>query len=137
LQKHAAVARKFIMTANRDLVAVEVMKAKEIPERHDVVGLWLDDKWMEKGVEMIHCETLKTRVKRVRKWLEEILVNPQYCSVCGALKYDFVLMHDGREYTFALWKITDKSKRSKNKVIAESDYKKLGPYFAKVGRDSP
>jgi hypothetical protein len=52
-----------------------------------------------------------------------------FCSGCGALKYDFVLNHDGKEYRFALWKITDKSKKGKSKVIAETDYKKLGRYM--------
>jgi len=115
------------------------MKAKRASkcesDKHDVFGMWLDNVWIEKGREMICTDKPKARIESVREWLEEILANPKCCSACGALKYDFVLDHDGKEYRFSLWKITDKSKKGKSKVIAESDYKRLGPYLEKYGRD--
>ena len=105
------------------------MKDKGKSDKHDVFGMYLDKVWIEKGREMICTATPKMRIEDVKKWLEEILANPQHCSACGALKHDFVLDHDGKEYTFALWKITDKSKKGKSKVIAETDYKKLGRHM--------
>lgn len=111
------------------------MKDKSKADKHDVFGMYLDNVWIEKGREMISTDKPKMRIESVREWLEEILDNPQLCSACGALKYDFVLSHDGKEYRFALWKITDISKKGKSKIIAESDYKKLGPYLEKYGRD--
>ncbi|MCJ7633389.1 hypothetical protein MUP77_13505 [Candidatus Bathyarchaeota archaeon] len=82
---------------------------------------------------MIHAKKPEARIENVKEWLEGILANPQHCSVCGALKYDFVLDHDGKEYRFALWKITDKSKKGKSRVIAETDYKKLELYSQEHG----
>jgi len=114
------------------ICGVQIMKSE--PDKHDVFGMWLDNVWIEKGVEMICTNKPKERMKEVQKWLEEILANPQHCSCCGALKYDFVLDHDGKEYRFALWKITDKSKKGKPKLVAESDYKKLGRYLLDEGR---
>jgi len=112
---------------------VAVMKDKGKSDKHDVFGMWLDNVWIEKGREMICAATPKMRIEDVKKWLEEILAKPQHCSSCGALKYDFVLDHDGKEYRFSLWKITDKSKKGKSKVIAESNYEKLGPYLTHYG----
>ena len=103
------------------------VKGKNKPDKHDVFGMYLDNVWKEKGIEKWCPTTLKTRVEDVKKWLEEVLANPQHCSVCGALKYGFVLDHDGKEYAFALWKITDKTKK-KSKIIAETDYEKLHEY---------
>ncbi len=114
-----------------------VMKAKGKLEMHNVSVLFLDNNWIEKGIPAWCPLTTKVRIESVKKWLEEILANPQYCSNCGGLKYDFVLDHDGVEYAFALWKITDNSKKGKSKVIAESDYKKLGPYLEKCGKRLP
>ena len=108
------------------------MKGKSKPEKHDVSFLFLDNNWIEKGMAHWCPTTLKTRVEDVKKWLEEVLANPQHCSVCGALKYGFVLDHDGKEYAFALWKITDKTKK-KSKIVGETDYTKLGSYFTHYG----
>jgi hypothetical protein len=108
---------------------------KSKPDKHDVFGMYLDNVWKEKGIEKWCPTRLRTRVEDVKKWLEEILTNPRHCSSCGALKYDFILHHGGKEYAFALWKITDKSKKGKSKVLAESDYKKLGRYMQEHRRD--
>jgi hypothetical protein len=73
----------------------------------------------------------EVRVKRVKKWLEKILTDPQHCSRCGASRYDLILTHEGKDYTFGLWKIEDRTKRGKRRAIAETDYKKLSSYFAR------
>jgi hypothetical protein len=94
------------------------------------MGLFLDDSWCEKDTEWIPEETLDVRVGHVKKWLEKILANPEHCFCCGALKYDLVLTHDGKDYTFTLWKIADRTKRGKARVIAETDYKRLRLYLS-------
>lgn len=96
-------------------------------EEHDAIVLWLDKQWKEEDEDLtdINPEPSPHLVKRLEKWLKNILANPQHCPNCGVLKHEIMVLHEGTEYWFALYKII---KKKSQKIIAKTDYKRFGHY---------
>jgi hypothetical protein len=101
-------------------------------EKHDDLILYLDNNWLQKGVNMWNPNRLTKQFGDLKKWLEKIFANPQRCPNCGGLKYDVVIKHGGIEFHFGLWKIMDKRNEGEDKIIAETDYKKLSRYAKRM-----
>ena len=100
--------------------------------RHNGIILYLNNDWLEKGVDMYNPTSPKEELGYLKKWLEKVFANPQHCPTCGSLKYDVVIKYAGIEFHFGLWKIIDKRHEGKDKVIAETDYEKLALYAKRM-----
>jgi hypothetical protein len=72
----------------------------------------------------------KELMKAIRQVLDEILTNPErICPNCGGIRPEIVFKYKDHNYFFTCWKI-----KKKNKVIAETDYKKVAKYESETSK---
>jgi hypothetical protein len=110
----------------------ESIKKEDKKHRHVQSLIYPGEELRGPILRIVRRRIVPTVGEQIETVLKEAFSKPMQCSRCGGMLPDLMFVLGKRTYKFTCWQITEK-----DRVIAETDYEKLGAYCqAVVGNGS-